>query len=145
MSNVAYVRQQLLSDKHFLYTAFAPLRVPGARDHVLVKVGISTVPMKRLVAVHCNCPFPIEFAAFTPAGDMRRAKRIESRILQFYREHQTRGEWIMLPLTDEAKSEFRSRVSRTITEVTRQPVTWARVPKEDLAREVAASVRAIAA
>lgn len=141
MRSASYVRQQLLSDRHFLYNAFAPLTLPDTAELVLVKVGISTVPMKRLVAIHCNSPFPVEFAAFTPAGDMRRAKRIETRILQFHRAQQTRGEWIMLPSTEEAKVAFRECVSRVITEITHQPVVWAKVSKEEIAREVNQSAK----
>lgn len=137
-----YIERQLLSDRHFLYNAFAPLRILDEPvRYVLVKVGISTVPMKRLVAIHTGSPFPLEFAAFTPVGDMRRARSVESKILKGFRHRKTRGEWLVMDVGDAARAEFSGMVRKAVERATGQPVVWARVSREELAAEVRASAR----
>lgn len=110
-------------DAYFVYTAFAPM----GEDEVLVKVGISTVPYERLVTIYCNCPFPVEMAAFVMVGRKKAALKVEREILAHYAESSTRGEWLRLPLTQEAKRDFASVSSRTVRSVTKQDVKWQRV------------------
>lgn len=141
---VAHVAASLLGDAHFLYTAFAPVarnsraddrpRDDDARE-VLVKVGISTAPMRRLVSVHHNSPFRVAYAAFAPTYSGKRgAERIESRLLSQFKDHRTRGEWLLLPNTSEVRQEF-ARAARVLLQAeTSQPVIWTRVSGNDLAK-----------
>lgn len=113
---------------YFVYTAFAPVIDPaGARNGVLVKVGISSVPFERMIPLHCNSPFPVELAAFALVGRKKTALRVESRILQHFREYKTRGEWLWLPDTEEVKGEFSLRTRAFIADATGKPVTWRRI------------------
>lgn len=141
---VAFLERKILSDAHFLYTAFAPV-VGNTRDKsarkiqaqsILVKVGISTAPMKRIIAVHHGSPFRVAYAAFTAlyAGKAK-AERVESRILDHFREYRTRGEWLMLPNSDEMKGEFSARTRAIIAGETGRPVDWTRFTATDLAMQ----------
>lgn len=141
--SVAYIASRMLGDAQFLYTAFAPVAY-NSRDadrkcqddaaQVLVKVGISAVPMRRLVAIHCGSPFRVAYAAFAPTyGGKRKAERIESRVLKRFREYRTRGEWLLLPNTKEVRGEFSLAVRAILQDETGRPVEWQRVTGNQLA------------
>ena len=132
----------MLGDSFFLYNSFAPIQA-NTRDkekqkieaeHILVKVGISTVPMNRIHAVHLNCPFRVAYAAFTPLYSAKqKAERIESEILEDLRQYKTRGEWLMLPNTDQVRQEFSRRVRIVIERSIGKPVEWRRVTGGEIA------------
>lgn len=139
--SVKYIESRLSSDAHFLYTAFAPVQV-NCRDiekrseaaQVLVKVGISTVPMNRLVAIHCASPFRVAYAAFTPLLKAKRAaERVETRVLRAFRAYRTRGEWLLLPNTSEMKAEFSLKSKAIIADMTGRPTVWTRVSGQEIA------------
>lgn len=143
MSNAArFIQGRLCSDAHFLYTAFAPMQA-NTKDKekqkteasfVLVKVGISTVPMSRLAAVHHGCPFRVAYAAFTPLyAAKRKSELVETRVLRAFREFRTRGEWLMLPNTEEVRGQFAFKTRAIISDSTGRPVEWTRVSANELA------------
>lgn len=125
---------------YFVYLAFAP----GPSGLVLVKVGISQRPLDRLVEINGYSPFPVQMAAFTPAGPKSRATRIEAAILARFQDGTTRGEWVALRDNPEDRSTFSSECLSIVRSVTRIPVTWARVNqkqiKERLDERIAATV-----
>lgn len=143
MSNaVRYIERKLLGDAYFLYNAFAPMQANTRdkeqqkveADHILVKVGISTVPMNRIHAVHQNCPFRVAYAAFTPLYAFKqKAEAIEAEILEDHREYRTRGEWLMIPNTAELKQQFSSRVRIIVERSICRPVEWRRVTGNEIA------------
>jgi hypothetical protein len=140
---VKFIEGRLLAESFFLYTAFAPVQA-NTRDQerqkevpaqILVKVGISTVPMNRIVAVHMNSPFRVAYAAFTPLlCAKRKAEKTESAILMHFRQYRTRGEWLLMPNTKESKEEFAYRSRIIIARDTGRPVEWRRVSADELVR-----------
>lgn len=138
-----HIVSRMLGDAHFLYTAFAPMlrnsRVgdrqrPEESPEVLVKVGISTTPMRRLVDVGCGCPFRIAYAAFAPTfSGKRKAERIETRLLDCFRDFRTRGEWLLLPNTPDMRKEFSAKARALLQDETSRPVGWTRVTGNEIA------------
>ena len=91
--------------------------------------------MRRLVDVHCASPFRVAFAAFVPTyGGKRKAEKIESRILQRFKQYRTRGEWLMLPNSQEQRAEFAATAKAIIQGETGRPVEWTRVTGDQLAK-----------
>lgn len=129
------------TDTWFVYQAFAEM----PSNHVLVKVGISTKPFERLMAIYCNSPFLIELACFAPAGGKKRALGIESRTLSEFRGYATRGEWLMLPTTADVKRSFAERSSTIFKAVTGSPPPWRRVTGDQIRAQIAFSIKKFAA
>ncbi len=139
MRSARFVADRILADTCFLYTAFAPMVLfkhdrSEIRDaeKVLVKVGISSIPMQRLHQIQCGSPFHIEIAAFAPAGYRETARKIETRILRRFRAYKTRGEWLMLPNTPEMRKDFALDARGAIHDITGRPVEWRRVSRKEL-------------
>lgn len=148
-ASARYLAGKMLGDAYFVYVAFAPV-ARNTKDllertnpeHVMVKVGISAVPMKRLAGVHLNCPFRVASAAFVAVGRKKAALRAESRILEYFKEYRTRGEWLMLPSTEAMKAEFALRSKAIIQDTTGRPVSWTRVSGSQLAAQLMAKIEA---
>jgi len=113
-------RMKLGQDSWFLYTAYATL----SDEQTLIKVGISTIPYQRLVAIHCNSPFPVDLAAFALMGRKKSALRAERIILAQFAKYKTRGEWLLVPTTTEIKREFAEASRSVVEQVTGKPVKW---------------------
>lgn len=121
-------RLKLGPDSYFLYTAYAPM----SESETLVKVGISTIPYQRLVAIYCNTPFPIELASFALMGRKRNALRAERAILSQFEEFKTRGEWLKLPSTKEMRERFASSSRVVVEQITGKPVKWQRASSDQI-------------
>lgn len=127
-------------DSWFVYTAYARLDAD-----VLIKVGVSTVPYERFVTIYCNCPFPIEFAAFTSVGKKRDALSAERQILEAFESHKTRGEWLRIPHTAEMKKQFARDSGKIIASVTGRPVKWQRANGAQIKAFMSAKMKDLAA
>lgn len=130
-------RLKLATDSYFLYTAYAPM----SDDEVLVKVGISTIPYQRLVAIYCNTPFPVELAAFTVMGRKRNALRAERVILEQFAEHKTRGEWLKLKSDQETRQRFATAARKVVEQITGKPVQWQRVSSSQIRAYMSGKMR----
>lgn len=125
------------TDYYFLYLAFAP----APKDLVVVKVGISQKPLERVVGVHQNCPFAVEFAAYTPVGPKSRARKVEAAILRTFQTVETRGEWLVIEDTPENRKNFAAGCVALIRERTKIPVTWARINGDRIMAESVAKAK----
>ncbi len=124
-------------DMWHVYTAYAPMD----DGRVLVKVGISVVPHNRLVSLHCNCPFPIEMAAFVDVGRKKQALAVERGILGSFPQFKTRGEWLAIPNDAENRKAFASKCRAIVEVQTRKPCKWRKVSREQIAASISASFR----
>lgn len=134
-------RMKLGGDSYFVYTAYAPMD----EAQVLVKVGISTIPYQRFVAIHCNSPFPIELGAFTLVGRKKQALAAERRILAEFSEYKTRGEWLCLPMKAEVKQHFALMTKAIIADVTGKPVKWKRATGDQIRVYMSGKMRSMEA
>lgn len=55
------------------------------------------------------------------------AEKAESRILTTFAEYRTRGEWLMLPNTEEVRKDFAHRAKSILADVTGRPTVWTKV------------------
>jgi hypothetical protein len=112
----------------YIYTAYAPFD----DGRVLVKVGISSMPHQRFVALYCGCPFTIRLCAFTSVGTEKQAHRVESAILKEFSQYKTRGEWLLLPTDELIKKRFAEFCRKEGEKITRKPVKWTRFNEEQI-------------
>lgn len=132
---------RLRGDAYFVYNAFASL----PPDDVLIKVGISTKPLERLVSIHSNSPFGVELACLTPVGRKRLAQSVEAKILDRYGKFRTRGEWLRVPADPEFRKDFAGNVRAIVSAHTGRPVEWKRVDAEQIKLMMDRSFRKMAA
>lgn len=124
------------ADTWFVYTAFADMD----DQHVIVKVGISTKPFERLVAVHSNSPFGVDLAAFAVVGSKRRALACERRILEEFADHKTRGEWLKLPRDEMTRKRFAETARAVVRGQIGADFQWRRVTREQIVATISAQL-----
>lgn len=117
----------------YVYTAYAPFD----DGRVLTKVGISSMPHERFVALYCSCPFVIRLCAFTSVGTEKQASRVESAILREFGQYKTRGEWLLLPADEVTRKRFAEFSRRQAEQITRKPVEWSRFTEEQIRAVIA--------
>lgn len=127
------------ADWWYVYTAYAPFD----DGRTLVKVGISSVPHERMVAIYCSCPFPVRMAAWVPVGKKGVARRIENRILKEFEKFSTRGEWLLLPNDPEFKQRFAVQTRDLVAGLTRRSVAWTRFSESQIREVMAVKISAI--
>lgn len=121
-------------DAWFVYAGLADTGKPIG----LVKVGISVVPLDRLVTVHCNSPYPIRAAMWAMVGGRTQAARAESRIKKAFADKKTRGEWFEFDFTDaESKRRFNSTM-RALCEIEAgMKLKWTKIDGSHIAAQMA--------
>ena len=112
-------------DMHFVYAAFAEFE-----DKILVKVGRSVTPLKRVKDVSFSSPFPIKQAVFSHVGSKKRAAKFERLVAAKFVDFRTRGEWYMFKPED-AKI-FKIAMRRCFASVTARQLKWAVIDMEKL-------------
>lgn len=115
-------------DGWFIYVAMCP----SSDDEVLIKVGISTVPYDRLFAIHCNSPYPVELAYFSPVWTKKKALAVERAILGEFKERRTRGEWLKMDTSADTKKEFSRKVRKAIRIHTGDDPDWRKANGEQI-------------
>ncbi len=119
----------------FLYAALADTR----RAEFVVKVGVSTVPLKRMADIHMGSPYPIVAGMWALVGGRSKAMKAESRVKKAFSDRRTRGEWFEFDSTNPADRERFNRTMRTMAEIEAgRPVQFQRVTQERLKAYVAA-------
>lgn len=71
------------------------------RDIGVVKIGVSTIPLDRILAINHSCPYPIIAAKWSFVRSKAIAWKIESRIKKAFADKNTRGEWFEFDYTSE--------------------------------------------
>lgn len=115
-------------DGWFIYVALCP----SGDDEVLIKVGISTIPYDRLIAVHYNSPYPVELAYFSPVWTKKKALAVERAILGEFSERKTRGEWLKMDKSPETKKEFAKKCRMAIRLQTGKDPKWKKATGDQL-------------
>lgn len=121
-------RLRQLDDVYFVYTAFCP----ASDGLVLVKVGMSLTPYNRLLSIDMGSPYPIELAAFCRVGQKSSAAAFEKRMLEAYPDRQTRGEWIDVEDTEEARKHFAKTSGSILRSILKRKPEWKTVNSEQL-------------
>ena len=112
-------------DMHFVYAAFAEFD-----DKILVKVGRSVTPLKRVKDVSFTSPFHIKQAVFAHIGSKKRAAKFERLVAAQFVDFRTRGEWYMFKPED-AKI-FKIAMRRCFASVAARQLKWAVIDMEKL-------------
>lgn len=104
-----------------LYAAFTLASDTSA----LVKIGITTLPMQRLYAVHSGSPFPIKVAMWVDVGNASLVRKLEYAVHQAFSHRNTRGEWFRFDLTSTAdKREFHLTMRELYKKHTHRNLVW---------------------
>lgn len=107
-----------------VYAAFANPR--GEKG--LVKVGMTTRPLRRIHEVHCGSPYGIEVALWSLVGAKRQALSVERTIHNRLADKKTRGEWFEFDFADPADKElFHAVTKAAYARATGKPLKWSRV------------------
>lgn len=72
------------------------------RDIGVVKIGVSTIPLDRILTIHHSCPYPVIAAKWAFVRSKAIAWKIESRIKKAFADKNTRGEWFEFDYSSEA-------------------------------------------
>lgn len=106
-----------------MYFAYAFFFENG--DDVHVKVGISTVPYRRLKDIIHGSPFPISQAVYCHAGSKSVGREFEERVRRAMSERRTRGEWYVFHRSE--GPEFRAAIGIAFAKATGRILKWSKV------------------
>ena len=123
------------NEMHAIYAAFFDLE-----DKVIVKVGRSAMPYRRIVEVASGCPFEISAAAFCHVGSLSKAQSIESYLQHDLAPYRTRGEWFMFPAKE--GSIFSRAMISAHGKATGKPLKWAVVDTDAIQQEMLSAFKA---
>lgn len=113
---------------HGVYAAFFEFR-----DSVLIKIGRSSRPYRRLQQVTAGSPFELTQAVFCHVGGLAAASSIEARAAHKLAKYRTRGEWYLF---DRSEGRiFNELFNVAYSEVTGRPLKWTKVDPDILRRE----------
>lgn len=115
-------------DMHFVYAAFAEFE-----GKILVKVGRSVTPLKRVRDVSISSPFPIKQAVFSHIGSKKRAATFERMVAAKFVDFRTRGEWYMFKPED--AEIFKIGMRRCFASVASRQLKWALIDMAKLRDE----------
>lgn len=116
------------NDMYFVYAFFFE-----SGEDILVKIGISTVPYKRLKGVIHGSPFPISQAVYCHAGSRAVARQFEERVRHAMSGRRTRGEWYAFK--PEEGKVFRAGIAVAFAKSVGKPLQWTKIDIESVMSE----------
>lgn len=112
-----------------IYVAF----VERAGGQGLVKIGVSTAPLQKLYAVHCDSECPLGAALWTHVGNRSQTMRMEKALKRRFAARRTDDDWFTFDLSSpQDKTEFHAACRAAYARATGELLHWRKASVEQM-------------